>query len=132
MTQFDAAHATLPAVIVRNEKTVRDSFWPKLKRVLAQVPFAEQAVAAWYCAFDPLTPVQVKGVLLAALAYFVLPFDLMPDVVVGLGFTDDLTVLATAVGLVQAHIRPEHRDKARDTIARLRRGADVSRQSGAS
>lgn len=125
MTEFDAGRAVVPAVMARNEETVRSGFWPKLKRVLAQVPFAEDAVAAWYCAFDPQTPLKVRGMLLAALAYFVLPFDLVPDMIAGLGFTDDLSVLLTAIGLVQAHLRPEHRRKAHETLARLRRGEPI-------
>ena len=65
---------------------------------------------------------KVKGILLAALAYFVMPFDIVPDLILGLGFTDDMTVLITAVSLIQSHIKPEHYDKAQDTIARLRAG----------
>ena len=120
MADFDVARAQLPAVISRNEETVRAGFWPKLKRVLARVPFAEDAVAAWYCAFDPRTPLRVRGLLLAALAYFVMPFDVMPDVILGVGFTDDLTVLMTAIALVSANMRPEHRRQARETLARIR------------
>lgn len=121
MAEFDAAGAQLPDVIARNEETVRAGFWPKLKRVLSRVPFAEDAVAAWFCAFDPQTPLKVRGMLLAALAYFVLPFDVVPDLVLGLGFTDDLTVLMTAVALIGAHLRPEHRRQAREALARMRR-----------
>ena len=120
MAEFDAARAALPEVISRNEETVRAGFWPKLKRVLARLPFAEDAVAAWFCAFDPQTPLKVRGVLLAALAYFVLPFDVVPDMILGIGFTDDLTVLMTAIALVSAHLRPEHRRQAQLALARMR------------
>lgn len=120
MAEFDAARAQLPEVIMRNEETVRAGFWPKLKRVLARVPFAEDAVAAWYCAFDPETPLKVKGMLLAALAYFVLPFDVVPDMILGIGFTDDVTVLMTAIALVSANLRPEHWRQARLALERMR------------
>ena len=120
MTKIDELEL-LPATLVRNEKTVREKFWPKLKRGLAHVPFAADAVAAWYCAFDPATPLRVKGILLAALAYFILPVDTVPDFVLGLGFTDDLTVLVTAFGLIRNHLKPEHHERARETIDRLRR-----------
>jgi uncharacterized membrane protein YkvA (DUF1232 family) len=125
MVEFDAVRAGLPAVMSRNEDTVRAGFWPKLKQVLAQVPFAEDAVAAWYCAFDPQTPLKARGILLAALAYFVLPFDVVPDMVPVLGFTDDFTVLMIAVGLIQVHMRPEHRRQAQETLERLRREQPV-------
>jgi uncharacterized membrane protein YkvA (DUF1232 family) len=120
MAEFDAARAQLPQVMSRNEETVRAGFWPKLKRVLSRVPFAEDAVAAWYCAFDPQTPLKVRGMLLAALAYFVMPIDVVPDMLLGLGFTDDLTVLMTAVALIGTHLRPEHRRQAQQALARLR------------
>ena len=56
---------------------------------------------------------KAKLVLFAALGYFVLPIDAVPDLVTGLGFTDDATVLATALGVVGAHIREPHRIAAR-------------------
>jgi uncharacterized membrane protein YkvA (DUF1232 family) len=121
MAEFDAARAQLPEVIALNEETVRAGFWPKLKRVLARAPFAEDAVAAWFCAFDPQTPLKVRGMLLAALAYFVLPFDIVPDFILGIGFTDDVTVLMTAIALVSANLRPEHRRQAKQALERLRR-----------
>lgn len=109
---FDARRAA------RDEATVRRGFWAKARRVAAGLPFAEDLLAAYYCAFDYQTPVQVKAALLAALAYFVVPFDFMPDVLPALGFTDDAAVLATAVRMVAAYIRPEHREAARAAIAR--------------
>ncbi|HRX35469.1 MAG TPA: YkvA family protein, partial [Aestuariivirga sp.] len=72
--------------ITRNEASVKRDFFPKLKRVLANVPFAEDVVAAYYCAFDPATPAKAKGILLGALAYFIMPIDIIPDFIVGLGF----------------------------------------------
>jgi uncharacterized membrane protein YkvA (DUF1232 family) len=117
---FSDRKVSLPATVARNEKTVRDGFWRKLRRNLARVPFAEQAVAAWYCAFDPGTPVRAKGVILAALAYFVLPLDVLPDALLGLGFTDDLTVLLTAISLIRTHLKTEHYDKARETLKAMR------------
>ena len=66
------------------------------------------------------TPLKVKGILLAALAYFVLPIDIVPDFILGLGFTDDLTVLVTAFSLIRTHMRPDHYDRAQQTIRRLR------------
>ena len=111
-----------PMVLTRNEETVRERFWPKLARVLAHVPFAEEAVAAYFCAFDPATPLRAKAILLAALAYFILPFDVIPDFILGIGFTDDMAVLFAAVGLIRNHMTDEHRDRARAAVERLKRG----------
>lgn len=109
-------------VPIRHEQTVKQGFWPKLARVLARVPFAEDAIAAYYCAFDPATPVQVRGILLAALAYFILPFDALPDFILGLGFTDDMAVLFTAISLIRTHMTPAHRDRAKAALEKLRNG----------
>jgi uncharacterized membrane protein YkvA (DUF1232 family) len=73
------------------------------------VPFVEDLVAAYYCALDPTTPMRVRGMLLAALAYFILPFDFIPDMIPGLGFTDDAAVLTAVFALVSSHITPIHR-----------------------
>jgi uncharacterized membrane protein YkvA (DUF1232 family) len=100
---------------------VKQNFWPKLQKNLARVPFAEDVVAAWYCAFDQGTPLKVKGTLIAALAYFILPIDVIPDVILGLGFTDDLAVLMTAMTLIKSHITQSHRDRARETVEQMRK-----------
>lgn len=103
-----------------NEQTVQNQFWPKLAQNLARLPFASEMVAAWYAAFDPATPLKVKGILLAALAYFVLPIDVIPDFLIGLGFTDDLAVLVSTFSLVRSHITEAHRQKAREKLAEIR------------
>ncbi|WP_339833867.1 YkvA family protein [uncultured Parvibaculum sp.] len=112
---LDPVHQ-LPAVIARNERTVRDGFWPKMARFAGRLPFAEEAAAAWFCARDPKTPMRVKATLLAALAYFVTPVDLIPDLVAAFGFTDDAAVLMAAIGLVSSHIMPRHRQAARKAL----------------
>jgi uncharacterized membrane protein YkvA (DUF1232 family) len=113
-----AAHATTWNGDAREEARLRDDFWRKLKRVAARLPFAQDLLAAYYCAFDRETPLQVKAALLGALAYFVLPVDAMPDILPLLGYTDDALVLVTALRLVAGHIRDEHREAARQALAR--------------
>ena len=102
----------------RDEARVRRGFWPKVKRVAAKLPFAEDLLAAYYAAFDRQTPLQVKAALIGALAYFVLPVDAMPDILPLLGYTDDALVLVTALRMVSGHIRDEHREAARQAMAR--------------
>jgi len=102
-----------------DESTLRRDFWRKMLRVAARVPFAEDLLAAYYCAFDRATPLKVKGTLVGAIAYFILPTDALPDVMPALGFTDDAAVLFAAIKLVSSHIRPEHRAAARSAVERL-------------
>ncbi len=96
----------------KQEKRIRAKFWPTLKRAVRYVPFSRDLVAAYYCAMDPKTPLRVRGVLLAALGYFVLPIDLVPDMFLMVGFTDDVAVLAAAFRMVQAYINDSHYEAA--------------------
>jgi uncharacterized membrane protein YkvA (DUF1232 family) len=126
------------ATTAREEARVRRDFWPKVRRFAARLPFAEDMIAAYFCAFDRSTPRRVQVALIGALAYFVLPFDFIPDMLPLIGFTDDAAVLATTIGLVSSHIGPHHREAARRFLARTtaapefdepkheRRGLDAS------
>jgi uncharacterized membrane protein YkvA (DUF1232 family) len=96
-------------------------FWAKLRRVVARIPFAEDVVAAYYCALDRDTPGYVRAVLFGALAYFLLPTDMVPDVLAGLGFTDDASVIAASIAAVGRHLEPRHREQARESLERLAR-----------
>jgi uncharacterized membrane protein YkvA (DUF1232 family) len=107
--------------LAQDRGSVRRRFWIKLKQVVAKLPFAEDLLAAYYCAFDRETPRHVQVALLGAIAYFILPFDFVPDMLPVLGFTDDAAVLATAIRMVATHITSEHRVAAR---AALKRGID--------
>lgn len=100
----------------KKHKRVELNFWPKLRKYIGKIPFADDLLAAYYCAFDEQTPKKVRGVLIAALAYFIMPIDFVPDFIVGLGFTDDATVLMTAYGLVSHYIKPIHKQRARETL----------------
>ena len=111
--------------LAQDRDGVRRRFWIKFKQVVAQLPFAEDLLAAYYCAFDRETPRHVQVALLGALAYFILPFDFMPDMLPILGFTDDAAVLATAIRMVASNITPEHREAAR---AALKRGVETADQ----
>ncbi|MGK6313305.1 YkvA family protein [Neorhizobium sp. DT-125] len=101
----------------RQERQVRARFWPTLKRAVRQVPFSRDLIAAYYCAVDPATPVRVRGTLLAALAYFVVPVDFVPDVFAFVGFTDDIAVLAAAFRMIQGHIADRHYEAADLSLA---------------
>ena len=102
-----------------NDETLRSRFWRKLTAVAAHIPFAGELLAAYYCAIDPETPLQVKAVLFGALAYFIMPVDLIPDFVAWFGFTDDAAVLFAAIRAVSDSITPGHREQARASLARL-------------
>ncbi|MEM7214576.1 MAG: YkvA family protein [Pseudomonadota bacterium] len=95
------------------ENRVRSDFWAKVRKSAGRIPFMDDVVAAYYCALDPETPAKVRGTLLAALAYFVLPLDSIPDFLMGFGLTDDITVLTVALSIVSGHLKDSHREAAR-------------------
>jgi len=105
----------------RDEEGLKRRFWAKLKRVAGKIPFAEDLVAAFFCATDPSTPSRVKLILLGAIAYFVFPADAVTDLLPLFGFADDAAVLAAAIAQVAGSITDEHRAKARKS---LEEGAD--------
>ena len=87
-----------------------------LKRIARRIPFAEDALALYHCARDPATETRVKLIVLAALAYLVMPVDTIPDFVPFLGFGDDAAVIAAAVASVRGAVNDLHRQKARETL----------------
>jgi uncharacterized membrane protein YkvA (DUF1232 family) len=104
---------------LRDEARFGSEFIGRLKRVAKRIPFAEDLLAAWVCTRDPATPRRVKLTLLAALGYFVLPLDAIPDVMPLLGFTDDAAVIAAALAAVAGSITPQHRQKAKEMLTDL-------------
>lgn len=98
------------------EESVRAHFWRKLRRAAGHIPFADEVVAGYYCALDERTPGHVRATLFAALAYFVMPFDAIPDLMAVIGFTDDIAVLTAALASIRPHIRPVHREAARSAL----------------
>jgi uncharacterized membrane protein YkvA (DUF1232 family) len=101
----------------RRSGRVRDRFFATLRKASRYIPFADDLVAAYFCALDPNTPHSVRATLLAALAYFILPTDAIPDFLVGIGFGDDAAVLLAAITMVRTHITPVHREAARRVLA---------------
>jgi uncharacterized membrane protein YkvA (DUF1232 family) len=96
-----------------DERIVQEGFWTKARRTLGRVPFTEDAVAAFHCATDSATPAPVRATLWGALAYFVMPIDAIPDLIAGLGYTDDAAVLIAAYTAAKTHITEAHRALAR-------------------
>lgn len=103
----------------QDQARVERDFWQKLKATARKIPFIDDVTAVYYCALDPATPLQVKVILYGALAYFVVPFDLVPDFMALIGLADDAAVLYAAIRAVLPHIKPEHRLRAKEALDRL-------------
>jgi len=101
------------------EKEFSESgFWSKVKdyALAAGGEVIEKALTLYYAAQSPGTPIWAKTAIYAALGYFILTVDAIPDLTPGLGFADDLGVLVTAVATVASYLRPELRDKAQQKM----------------
>ncbi|MEM0899316.1 MAG: YkvA family protein [Pseudomonadota bacterium] len=100
----------------QNERRVQKGFWPKVQKYARRVPFIDEVVAAYFCAMDPDTPNTVRVTLLAALGYFVLPLDSLPDFLFGFGLTDDIAVLTAALTAVRGNITEAHKAAAHKVL----------------
>lgn len=90
----------------------------KLKKVATKAgrKVVYYALVLYYVSRDPAVPTKLKLKVLGALGYFILPFDFIPDAILGLGFTDDLAALAWALFTMKKYITPEIERKARERL----------------
>ncbi|QTN33772.1 DUF1232 domain-containing protein [Akkermansiaceae bacterium] len=77
------------------------------------------ALTLYHCMRDAETPAWAKSVILGALGYLVFPMDVIPDAILGAGFTDDWSVILGAIATVAAHIKGGHMLAAEEQAARL-------------
>ena len=117
---LDPSRALVPSVQRVNEMRVSRGFWPKIRRTASRIPFAANALSVWFAARDPETPTAAKGIMLGALAYFVLPIDAIPDIFAGIGFTDDAAVITALIATLGANIKRRHKNQATAALERLR------------
>ena len=106
-----------PEDAAEKEARVRARFWPTVKKALRFIPFIDEVIAAYYAMLDPRTPAKSRLILIGALAYFVSPFDVVPDFLFAVGFVDDVSILLAALAAVRSSIRDEHREAARRALA---------------
>ncbi len=107
-----------------NEAKVRKGIWRTVAKASTKIPFLEEVVASYFCAMDPDTPSRVRAILLAALAYFVLPLDTIPDFIIGFGFTDDMAVLGAVIASIRSNIKQNHTELAKTKLASLKEMAE--------
>jgi len=96
-----------------------EDFWAKMKTAAkkAGVKVVYGALKLYYAALPSETPMWAKAVIYGALGYLILPIDVIPDALPGVGFIDDLAMIATALALVAVHITGEVKQQARDKVA---------------
>lgn len=94
------------------------SFWSKVRRFGTALGHRTLRIVftLYHCLQDPDTPAWAKTTILAALGYFILPADLVPDLIPGAGLADDAAALASALAVTATHVKPEHRERARRQV----------------
>jgi uncharacterized membrane protein YkvA (DUF1232 family) len=94
------------------------SFWYKLKYVarIAGSKVVYPALLLHYMLKSDVVSTKTKLIISAALGYFILPVDFIPDFAPLLGFTDDLGVFLLILRQMADHITPEIRKNARENI----------------
>ena len=86
-----------------------------------RIDFIKSVFVLYYCMRDPKTPKYIKLVILGALGYLILPADMVPDVLLGIGWLDDLAVMTTVTKLAQRYITEEHERQAKGKIPFMRK-----------
>ena len=96
----------------------QESFWKKLKgfAFTAGIKVVYLALLLYYMLLDEKVDMKSKVTIGAALGFFIFPFDLIPDFIPVIGFTDDLSVLMIATAIVKKNINDTHRLKARTAM----------------
>jgi len=106
-----------------SKKYNEDDFWSKMTKVIGVVgqEVLERVLRLYYTATSPNTPRRAKMMAYGALAYFVLPFDVVPDFIFGVGYGDDITILTTTIMALSKHVTPEIKAQAAKTMASLKK-----------
>lgn len=110
------SHVSPPALSAEGYSD--EGFWDKVTRFAKRAgrEVIEKALWLHYAAQDEKTPAWAKATMYGALAYFILPADLIPDLIPGAGFTDDLGAILAALTAVAAYVTPEVRAKAAEQV----------------
>ena len=93
--------------------------WDKLKKFALKLGenTTYYILILYYVLQSPDVSGRNKALIIGALGYFILPIDLIPDVIPVLGFTDDVAALTLAYNAIKASVTPEIEAKAKAKLA---------------
>lgn len=95
---------------------VKEDFITKVKSNLAKIPFLRDAVQMYFFTKDSKADLTAKLIAISALAYFILPFDAIPDFIPIVGYTDDAGVIAAALLKIRSEITEKHVQQAEEFL----------------
>lgn len=96
-------------------------FWEKVRSIAKKAggTVLQPVLTLYYTLQDGHVPVKDKLFIIGALGYFIIPTDVIPDFIVGLGYTDDLAVIAILLKQVKDNITPQIEEKVTSKINEL-------------
>ena len=103
---------------VLESSTLNDNL---IKEILIKAgrTIAKPALEVLEMAIDPFTPAQVRVSLMAALAYLIMPFDLFPDFMPLVGFSDDFVALTAVLSIWSKYMTPSIRTRAENKLNKI-------------
>src|SRR3954470_17897257 len=115
-------HLQLETTIQGKEKNYSpDKFINKLKKYGLNLGFkALYGVATLYCALkSPDLPKEHKLMILGVLGYFILPIDLIADILPAVGLADDIVIIMKAVSVIYSSITDEMKEEAHEVLKKI-------------
>jgi uncharacterized membrane protein YkvA (DUF1232 family) len=114
-----------------NEEISSSTFWRKLRGMVASAGQKTlfSSLVLFHCLREHDTPAWARGVIVGALGYLILPSDLIPDILPGIGYGDDWSTIVVALGTVAAYIKETHKQRANEQLRRLLGGRRASQTS---
>jgi len=85
---------------------VDENLWGKLEKSGKRISFAKDILALYNYMKDPFVKWYRKTIVVAALIYFIVPIDTIPDLTPFFGYLDDLGVIATLLKYLGSELIP--------------------------
>lgn len=114
-TDGEEIHLTLEEIKGYEKEFNEDNFFSKIKNYgkIAGVSSVYATLILYYTYKDKTVPISAKAISLGALGYFILPTDLVPDILIGVGYTDDYIALITAIQSITMYVNDDIKLNAR-------------------
>ena len=114
MSKDKTTHEHTGSLPSHQESYSEEGFWDKVKTFAQKLGSTGlyYALVLYYMTLDDKVPLQQKAIIMGALGYLILPLDVIPDAFLGVGFSDDIGVMLTALRAVKDNITVEHLESA--------------------
>ena len=107
-----------------SESYSEKNFWTKIKDMPEHTGCTalRTAYTLYVLLKTSSTPLWAKTAIIGALGYFIVPIDVIPDFLIGIGYVDDVAIMTLILGQLYAFINKEVRDKVEGMLPERCRG----------